>query len=121
VEPAGISVAQYNVLRILRGAGTDGLPTLAIRDRMIEEAPAITRLLDKLDAAGLVLRDRGEDRRQVRCTISADGLALLAGLDAAVSAVDETVLGAIPDPELHTLLALLGAIHDPRDGSGVAD
>ena len=121
VEPAGISVAQYNVLRILRGAGAAGLPTLAIRDRMIEEAPAITRLLDKLDAAGLVLRDRGEDRRQVRCTISSDGLALLAGLDAAVSAVDETVLGAIPDPELHTLLALLGAIHDPRDGSEAAD
>jgi DNA-binding MarR family transcriptional regulator len=116
VEPAGISVAQYNVLRILRGAGAGGLPTLAIRDRMIEEAPAITRLLDKLDAAGLVTRDRGDDRRQVRCTISPAGLDLLAGLEAAVDAVDETVLGGIPDPDLRTLLTLLDAIRQPDDG-----
>lgn len=40
VEPYGISAAQYNVLRILRGAGPEGLPTLAVRDRLIEEAPA---------------------------------------------------------------------------------
>ncbi|HEX2675652.1 MAG TPA: hypothetical protein VHM19_03410, partial [Polyangiales bacterium] len=48
VEANGITVQQYNVLRILRGAGETGLPTLAIRDRMIEEAAGITRLLDKL-------------------------------------------------------------------------
>jgi hypothetical protein len=51
VESSGITVQQYNVLRILRGAGEAGLPTLAIRDRMIEEAAGITRLLDKLESA----------------------------------------------------------------------
>ena len=48
VEPHGISPAQYNVLRILRGAGEEGLPTLTVRRRLIEEAPGITRLIDKL-------------------------------------------------------------------------
>src|SRR4051812_28215980 len=54
IEPEGISVAQYNVLRILRGAGRGGMPTLMIRDRMIEEGASITRLLDKLEEAGYV-------------------------------------------------------------------
>ena len=53
VEPYGISAAQYNVLRILRGAGPAGLPTLALRDRLIEEAPGITRLMDKLGVDSL--------------------------------------------------------------------
>lgn len=71
VEPQGLSLAQYNVLRILRGAGPDGLPTLAIRDRMIDEGSTVTRLLDKLEAAGLVTRDRSRpDRRQVLCRIT---------------------------------------------------
>ena len=54
VEAHGITIQQYNVLRILRGAGEAGLPTLAIRDRMVEEAAGITRLLDKLESAGYV-------------------------------------------------------------------
>src|SRR4051812_50185744 len=52
VESHGITIQQYNVLRILRGAGDAGLPTLAIRDRMVEEAAGVTRLLDKLEKAG---------------------------------------------------------------------
>ncbi|WP_396216619.1 hypothetical protein [Gemmatimonas sp.] len=52
VEPHGVSLAQYTVLRILRGAGPEGLPTLAIRDRMIDEGSTVTRLLDKLERAG---------------------------------------------------------------------
>ena len=49
VEPSGLSLAQYNALRIIRGAGSAGIPTLSIRERMIEEGTTITRLLDKLD------------------------------------------------------------------------
>ena len=49
VEPSGLSLAQYNALRIIRGAGAGGIPTLAVRERMIEEGTTITRLLDKLD------------------------------------------------------------------------
>jgi Transcriptional regulators len=76
VEAGGITIQQYNVLRILRGAGNVGLPTLAIRDRMIEEAAGITRLLDKLETAGFVLRERSTpDRRQVLCHITPAGFA----------------------------------------------
>src|SRR6478672_9879947 len=81
VETHGITIQQYNVLRILRGAGEAGLPTLAIRDRMVEEAAGITRLLDKLESGGLVMRERSTpDRRQVLCHITSNGLALLASL-----------------------------------------
>src|SRR5262247_3308432 len=73
--PHGLTIQQYNVLRILRGAGTDGLPTLTIRDRMVHEAPGITRLIDKLEQAGLVRRERSvPDRRQVFCFITDAGL-----------------------------------------------
>ena len=96
VEPHGLSLAQYNVLRILRGAGADGLPTLAIRDRMIEEGTTVTRLLDKLESAGLVIRDRNRpDRRQVQCWISDAGLALLATLDPVVEAANEATVSML--------------------------
>jgi DNA-binding MarR family transcriptional regulator len=89
VEPHGLSLAQYNVLRILRGAGEKGLPTLAIRDRMIEEGSTVTRLLDKLEASGLVTRDRNRpDRRQVQCWITEAGLTLLATIDPLIDAAD---------------------------------
>jgi len=54
VEPYGLSLAQYNALRIIRGAASGGIPTLSIRERMIEEGTTITRLLDKLEDAGLI-------------------------------------------------------------------
>ncbi|HZJ72423.1 MAG TPA: MarR family transcriptional regulator, partial [Planctomycetota bacterium] len=64
VEPRGLTLQQYNVLRILRGAGPEGLPTLEIAGRMIEQAPGVTRLLDRLEAKNLVQRARcPRDRR----------------------------------------------------------
>ena len=78
----GITYQQYNVLRILRGAHPEPMPTLEIAARMIEATPGITRLLDRLEAKQLVLRKRCErDRRQVHCWISERGLVLLAELD----------------------------------------
>ena len=58
VEPCGLTLQQFNVLRILRGAGGRGLPTLDIAERMIEQAPGITRLLDRLERKALVRRER---------------------------------------------------------------
>jgi DNA-binding MarR family transcriptional regulator len=111
VEPHGISLAQYNVLRILRGAGPDGLPTLAIRDRMIEEGSTVTRLLDKLEAAGLVQRSRCRpDRRQVLCTISDAGLALLTTLDPTFDATDESSMSMLDGESRRTLLDTLARI-----------
>src|SRR3712207_2389093 len=78
VEPAGLSLAQYNALRIVRGAGSAGIPTLSVRERMIQEGTTITRILDKLETAGLVRRERSTpDRRQVICYATTEGRRLL--------------------------------------------
>ena len=111
VEGSGITIQQYNVLRILRGAGTIGLPTLAIRDRMIEEAAGITRLLDKLETAGYVVRERSTpDRRQVLCQITPVGLRILAQLDEPVDTANEFALEGLDDAEKNALVELLGAV-----------
>ena len=111
LEPEGISTAQYNVLRILRGAGEDGLPTLSIRDRMIDPAAAITRLVDKLASAGLISREGiTADRRQVVCRINEAGLALLARLDPALIRGEEEIVGGMSAEELRMLNGLLGRI-----------
>src|SRR3954462_12082989 len=64
VAPNGITLQQYNVLRILRGAGRDGLPTLAIGERMVEKTPGVTRLIDRLIKKGFVTRRPCEDDRR---------------------------------------------------------
>jgi DNA-binding MarR family transcriptional regulator len=116
VEPHGITSQQYNVLRILRGAGAAGLPTLAIAERMIEQAPGITRLLDRLEAKSLVRRERCPgDRRQVLCRITPAGNALLTALDATLDRVDRRVVAGLDDEELGALLRLLDKV---RAGGG---
>ena len=108
VEPHGISLQQYNVLRILRGAGKEGTPTLDIADRMIEKTPGITRLLDKLEAKHLVRRKRcPEDRRQVLCWITEAGLNLLAELDKPVVQASVSCLQSLTQAELKQLISIL--------------
>lgn len=108
VEPHGVTLQQYNVLRILRGAGEAGLPTLEVGERMIEHAPGITRLLERLDAKGLVTRERGpRDRRQVFVRITPRGLGLLAALDEAVNRADQRSMGGLPDEDVARLVGLL--------------
>jgi MarR family transcriptional regulator, organic hydroperoxide resistance regulator len=111
VEPSGLSWPQYNALRIVRGAGSGGIATLAIRERMIDEGTTITRLLDKLEAAGLIRRERSlPDRRQVLCFATAEGRRLLDGLDPKVDALDEEVVAGISQARLETFLGLLDQI-----------
>lgn len=108
VEPHGLTPQQYNVLRILRGAGDRGLPTLEIAERMIEQAPGITRLIDRLEAKKLVHRERClTDRRQVFCLISAGGMALLETLDEPIRHADSGALSALASSELKQLIELL--------------
>lgn len=108
IEPHGITTQQYNVLRILRGAGDQGLPTLEIAERMIEQTPGITRLIDRLEAKHLVSRERcPTDRRQVFCRITEEGMGLLAGLDEPVRRADSGALAALTERELGSLLGLL--------------
>jgi DNA-binding MarR family transcriptional regulator len=108
IDPHGITIQQYNVLRILRGAGERGLPTLEIAERMIERTPGITRLIDRLEAKKLVTRERSAtDRRQVFCRITPSGLALVAGLDSPINARNESALGALSKREVTQLVELL--------------
>jgi DNA-binding MarR family transcriptional regulator len=111
IDSGGITLQQYNVLRILRGAGERGMPTLEIADRMIEETPGITRLLDRLEAKLLVRRMRClEDRRQVLCWITPEGLELLARLDEPVREADENALGALEPADIRSFISLLETI-----------
>jgi DNA-binding MarR family transcriptional regulator len=108
IEPAGLSLAQYNALRIIRGAGTGGIATLSIRERMIDEGTTITRLLDKLEDAGLIRRERTvPDRRQVMCYVTDAGRALLDDLDPRVNAMDEEAVSALSGEQLEQLIELL--------------
>src|SRR6202022_3939358 len=104
----GITSQQYNVLRILRGAGLGGIPTLDIAERMIEQAPGITRLLDRLERKKLVRRERpSENRRQVLCYITKPGLDLLRELDTPVKNLDNQALHRLAESEIEELIRLL--------------
>ena len=111
VARTGVTVQQYNVLRILRGAGVEGLPTLVIRDRMIHAAPGITRLLDKLEKAGLARRERASpDRRQVFCYITPKGLEVLAQLDEEMRRADDVAVGTLDEAQQRQLIKLLEGV-----------
>jgi DNA-binding MarR family transcriptional regulator len=103
----GISASQYNVLRILRGAD-QALPCLEVAARMITQLPDITRLVDRLEASGLVERTRTpEDRRVVLIGITEQGVALLNTLDKPVVALHRQQLGHLTPAELAELNRLL--------------
>lgn len=107
VEPTGITLQQFRVLQILRAAGEGGLATLAIADRMIDRAPGITRLLDRLERRQLIRRARGADRRQVLCSATETGLALLRSLDKEVGDTEAAVLSSLTRNEVGALAHLL--------------
>jgi DNA-binding MarR family transcriptional regulator len=111
LEPYGVTWQQYNVLRILRGAGPDGLPTLTIGDRMIEQTPGVTRLVDRLVAKGLVTRVRGTlDLRHVICRLTPAGVDLLARTDAPIDEADDFMLAGLNRRELGVLIELLDRV-----------
>ena len=117
VEGERITLQQYNVLRILRGAHPETLPTLEIAARMLEKTPGITRLLDRLEAKRLVGRDRGrDDRRRVHVRILADGLALLARLDAPMLAAAADGFRELDRDELAGLSRLLDRVRSGLRG-----
>src|SRR5687768_17692481 len=111
IEPHGITLQQYNVLRILRGAGPEGLPTLTVGERMIEQTPGVTRLVDRLESKKLVDRvPCPKDRRRVFCRITAEGLALLEELDAPVNQADAQAVSVLREDDLGTLIELLDRV-----------
>ena len=109
LKPWGITGTQYNVLRILRGAGEPGLCRHEVRDRLVSQVPDVTRLLDRLEEAKLIERSRSaEDRRVVTTRITERGQRLLRELDAPVLATHKRQLGHMSREQLRTLIDLLG-------------
>ncbi len=110
LAPYGVSLQQYNVLRILRGAG-ESLPTMEIRGRMMEHAPGITRIVDGLVAKGLVEREApASDRRQVLCRLTDAARALLAELDPLMDAADRRAFAGVSAARLRVLVDELRAV-----------
>jgi DNA-binding MarR family transcriptional regulator len=113
VKARGISATQYNVLRILRGSGAEGLCRNALRDRMLTRMPDMTRLLDRMEEAGLVARVReGEDRRMVMTRITEKGRRLLDELDAPVMALHRKQMAGLTDAQLRSLSDLLTLVRE---------
>jgi DNA-binding MarR family transcriptional regulator len=107
---------QYNVLRLLRAAQPEGVPTLALADRLVSRAPDITRMLDKLAERGLIARQRPEDnRRVVEVRITPAGLDLLEKLAAPLRACHRRQLGHLKQTDLKRLTALLRAARSPHE------
>lgn len=108
LKPYGLRPPQYNVLRILRGAHPEQLNCREIAARMITREPDLTRLLDRLEAAGLVTRTRqSSDRRVVRVGITASGLELLRQLDAPMLALHREQFAVLGPSRMATLARLL--------------
>lgn len=108
LKPHDISAAQYNVLRILRGAAADGLCRNEIRDRLLTRMPDVTRLLDRMEEAGLVIRVRStEDRRLVATRLTTRGKDLVDRLDEPVATEHKRRLGHLTANQLRTLIKLL--------------
>ena len=108
LKTVGLTGAQYNVLRILRGAEPQGLPCRGIGDRMISHDPDMTRLLDRMEKRGLITRERQtDDRRVVKTRITPQALSLLKTLDQPVQELHKRQFRHIPAARLKTLGALL--------------
>ena len=108
LKPFGLSGQQYNILRILRGAGDCGLACREIGCRLISRDPDITRLLDRMESRGLIVRTREEtDRRVVKTRITADGLRNLHDLDEPVRELHRRQLRGLPAKQLRQLSLLL--------------
>jgi len=103
----GLTSSQYNILRILRGEGNP-LPVLEIASRTITVVPGITGLIDRLEEAGLVSRERcSEDRRVIYVALTERGFKTLAALDKPLMALHQKLIGHLSQTELKDLIRLL--------------
>ena len=108
LKPHGITGTQYNVLRILRGAEPDGLCRNEVSQRLLNRMPDATRLLDRMEEAGLVTRERStSDRRLVTTRITKQGRQIVDSLDESADEQHEKALGHMSEQQLRTLIKLL--------------
>lgn len=103
-----ITPTQYNVLRMLRGAGSAGLCRNEVGERLVTSVPDVTRLLDRMEETGWIARERSDqDRRFVRARISPRGLELVNKMDSAVTAIHKNQLGHLAHDMQRALIDLL--------------
>ena len=113
LKPHQLTATQYNVLRILRGAGSEGVTCSQASERMVNHDPDMTRLLDRLEARKLVERERSrEDRRVVVTRIAKKGLDLVNSLDAPVNAALRRQLGHVGKEKLSQLIDILETLRN---------
>jgi DNA-binding MarR family transcriptional regulator len=111
----GLTGTQYNALRILRGAGPEGLPCREIGERMITRDPDVTRLLDRLEGRGFVQRTRAKhDRRVIYGRITAAGLKLLREMDGPLEKFGREMLRHVRQEKLKQLIELLELVRRGR-------
>jgi DNA-binding MarR family transcriptional regulator len=110
LKPYAITPTQYNVLRILRGSGPEGLCRNEVGQRLLRPVPDVTRLLDRMEDLKLIGRQRGgRDRRYVTTTIAKKGLEVLDQLDEKMCAIHREHLGHLGGKRLQSLIDLLAA------------
>jgi DNA-binding MarR family transcriptional regulator len=103
-----LTITQYNVLRILRGAGENGLCRNEVGERLVTKVPDVTRLLDRMESSGLITRHRGTtDRRYVTTRITDKGLKLLEKIDRELPALHTRIVGHMSQKKLRELVDLL--------------
>lgn len=109
-----LTPTQYNMLRILRGAGADGVTCSQATERMLTLDPDITRLLDRMEAQNLIRRERGkEDRRVVITRITDRGVELTNRIEEPLQHLFKQYLGRIGQPRLKDLIDTLEALREP--------
>lgn len=113
LKPFGVSPTQYNVLRILRGAGPTGLACGEIGERMITQDPDITRLLDRMEKAGWIERTRdSRDRRVVMTRLTKQGKKLTEDLEEPLARMERQVLKRVGEKRLRELVDLLDVMRE---------
>jgi DNA-binding MarR family transcriptional regulator len=113
LKPHNLSSTQYNVLRILRGAGAEGASCKDIGSRMVTRDPDITRMMDRLEKRGLLMRDRAkEDRRVVTHKLTPAGLELVNALDGPVDTANQETMRHMSRAKLRELVGLLEELRE---------
>ena len=113
LKPSGLTVTQYNVLRILRGAGEKGLCGREVGERLVSPVPDVSRLLERMEDVGLLSRERDEkDRRHVTARLTESGRRLLESVTPALEAVERARFGRLSETALQAMITSLAQVRE---------
>ncbi len=113
LKPHGLTLTQYNVLRILRGAGENGLCGREVGERLISRVPDVSRLLERMEDVGIVRRERDDnDRRHVTARITESGRRLLESVTPQLEAVERARFGRLSESALQAMITSLAVVRD---------